>query len=148
MHSHKARNVAIMVFVMMLILDWIRMDRRTMRFVLHYHPLSTHCTKLGGTGVLIYYVKSPYVCVEICQIFTYMKKWGSKFSNFIFQIFNNWGISVQSTPWVVHSNQWLGQEFSTILTNINKISFFFFFQLNLLWIILCPTSIVGTISCT
>jgi hypothetical protein len=31
---------------------------------------------------------------------------------------------MQSMPWVVHSNQWLGQEFSTIWTNINKIYIF------------------------
>jgi hypothetical protein len=43
---------------------------------------------------------------------------------------------MQSTPWVVHSNQWLGQEFSTILTNIIYIYIYIylfnFFQLDLL----------------
>jgi len=36
---------------------------------------------------------------------------------------------MQSTPWVVHSNQWLGQEFSTILTNINNIYIYIYISI-------------------
>jgi len=39
-----------------------------------------------GGGLLIYYVKSPYVCVEICLIFTYLKNVVQNFQIYFFKI--------------------------------------------------------------
>ncbi len=58
-------------------------------------------------------------------------------SNVILQNFNIWGIGMQSTPCICNSN--------SMEDNFQQISMRIFFQLNLLQLILCQTSIIGTV---
>ncbi len=84
-HNHKAKNVAIMVFCYDAYFrfgsEWIEELCGLCCTITH----STHCTKLGE-GVLIYYIKSPYVFVEICQNFLliFFLKMRFKIFKFIF----------------------------------------------------------------
>jgi hypothetical protein len=78
----------------------------------------------------------------LCQICIFSRKQDLEVSNWIFQIFNNWIIRMQNTTCAfVMINQWFS--IFNNLININK--FVSSFWLNLLWIILCRTSIVNMV---
>lgn len=74
-------------------------------------------------------------------------KWNYSISNIIFWNFNIWRITLQSTPFVM-CNPTVGaiNSFSWVGSSIFNKLYIYIFQLDLLWIILCQTSIVVTIA--